>query len=200
MSKIKYIRVSSADQNTARQEINSKSFSKVYVDKCSGVLKLSERPEGKKLIKDIEAGDVHEVHVSSIDRIGRDIIDVLSTIKYLSEKNVNLFVENIGMFSMIKGRPNGAFSLIATVLANVGALEREAILERQKEGIRIAKARGIYKGRLLGTKMTEDDMMKKYKKLVKELQTGQSMRRAAAIAGCSLGTAQRVVSILKRTA
>ena len=58
--------------------MNSKNFSKVYTDKCSGAIKLSERKEGKKLIKHIEDGVIGEVHVIAIDRLGRNLIDVLT--------------------------------------------------------------------------------------------------------------------------
>ena len=56
MTKVKYIRISSLDQNTARQKVNSINFSKVYIDKCGGAIKISERKEGKKLIIHIVDG------------------------------------------------------------------------------------------------------------------------------------------------
>ena len=196
MTKVKYIRISSLDQNTARQEVNSKNFSKVYIDKCSGAIELSERKEGKKLIKHIEDGTINEVHVISICRLGRNLLDVLTTLQFFSDHKINLFVESIGMFSMIKGKQNSAFTMIISVLANVSEMEREFLIDRQKQGISIAKAAGTYKGRLSGTKMTEAETLGKYKKVVKELNKGASLRRAAALGECSLGTAQRVQLIL----
>ena len=196
MTKVKYIRISSLDQNTARQEVNRKNFSKVYIDKCSGAIKLSERKEGKKLIKQIEDGVIKEIHVVSICRLGRNLLDVLTTIKFFNDHKINLFVESIGMFSMIGGKQNSAFTMIISVLANVSEMEREFLIDRQKQGIMIAKAAGTYKGRLYGTKMTEAETLDKYKKVVKELKNGASLRRAAAIGECSLGTAQRVQAIL----
>ena len=196
MIKVKYIRISSLDQNTARQEVNWKNFGKIYIDKCSGAIKLSERKEGKKLIKHIEDGTINEVHVISIDRLGRNLLDVLTTLQFFNDYKINLFVESIGMFSMIKGKPNSAFTMIISVLANVSEMEREFLIDRQKQGIAIAKTAGTYKGRLTGTKMTEAETLDKYKKVVKELNKGVSLRRAAAIGECSLGTAQRIKFIL----
>ena len=178
--------------------MNSKNFKKVYIDKCSGAIKLSERKEGKKLIKHIEDGTINEIHVISIDRLGRNLLDVLTTLQFFNDHKINLFVETIGMFSMIKGKPNSAFTMIISVLANVSEMEREFLIERHKQGISIAKAAGTYKGRLSGTKMTEAETLDKYKKVVKELNYGASLRRAAAIGECSLGTAHRVQLIFNK--
>lgn len=92
--------------------MNTKNFTKVYIDKCCGVIKLSERKEGKKLIKHIEDGVINDVHVVSICRLGRNLLDVLTTIKFFNDHKINLFVESIGMFSMIRGKQNSAFTMI----------------------------------------------------------------------------------------
>lgn len=192
MAKAKYVRISTSEQNTARQETNVKSFDYVFVDKCSGALKLNERKEGKRLLKAVEAGIITEIHVGSIDRLGRNLIDVLTMIEYFNQKSVNILVENIGMYSLINGKPNKSFTMIVSVLANVSSLELEFIRERQRSGIEAAKSRGVYKGRLYGSKMANNELLEKYKKVVKEIKSGESLRRAAAIGGVSLCTAQRV--------
>lgn len=194
--KVKYIRVSTEEQNTARQEANSKSFSKNYIDRVSGSVPFNERREAKKLIGDIEAGLVTEIHINSIDRMGRSILNILEVLEYFNQKNVNLFVENIGMFSMIDNKPNPSFKMIVSVLGNVGEMERLNMLERQRQGIELAKLKGTYKGRLYGTKITEDEILAKYKIVVRELKRGESLRRAAKLGGCSLGTAQKVKSLI----
>lgn len=196
MSKVKYIRVSTTEQNTGRQETNSKEFSKVYIDKVSGSVKFSERKEASKLISDIESGIITEIHINSIDRLGRSIIDILTMIEFFNEKSVKVFVENIGMYSLIDGKPNPSFKMIVSVLGNVAEMERNNMLERQKQGIELAKAKGIYKGRLYGTRMNDDEVLTKYKAAVKELKNGESLRRASKIGGCSLGTAQKIQRIL----
>lgn len=192
MTKAKYIRCSTLEQNTSRQEINSKDFAKVYIDRCSGTIELRERKEGKRLVKDIEAGVIHEVHVASICRLGRSIVELLVNVEFFTAHNVNLYVENIGMYSMIGGKPNPTFKMIVAVLGNVAELERLGMLEKQRMGIELAKAKGIYKGRLKGSKMPNTELLEKYRKVAKEIKAGQSLRRAAAIGGVSLCTAQRV--------
>ena len=198
MSKVKYIRVSTAEQNIGRQQINASDFSKIYIDKISGSLKFSDRKEAKKLLADIEAGLVSEVHILSVDRIGRNIIDILTMVEFFNHKSINLFVENIGMYSLIDGKPNPTFKMIVSVLGNVAEMERNNMLERQRQGIQIAKANGTYKGRLYGTRMTDDDILAKYKVVVRELKNGESLRRASKIGGCSLGTAQKIQRLLSK--
>lgn len=199
MGKVKYIRVSSEDQNTDRQKRNAGEFTEVYIDKVSGTIQFSERKEAKKLLRDIGTGLVSEVHVSSIDRLGRNILDILTVIELFHSKSVSLFVENIGMYSIIDNKINPAFKMIVSVLGNVAEMERDYIRERQKQGIDIAKTKGTYKGRLYGTKMTDVQFLEKYKIVVKELtENKQSLRRAALLGGCSLGTAQKIKRIIQR--
>ncbi|PZR23791.1 MAG: transposase [Flavobacterium psychrophilum] len=195
---VKYVRVSTSEQNTARQETNNKSFAKTYVDRISGSVPFSDRKEGKRLLSDIDGGIVTEVHIVAIDRLGRSIIDILTVIEYFNAKGVNLFIESIGMFSLIGGKPNPSFKMIVSVLGNVSEMERLNLLERQRQGIEVAKLNGTYKGRLYGTKISEEDILVKYKSVVKELKRGESLRRASKIGGCSLGTVQKVKSILDK--
>ena len=140
--KVKYIRVSSLEQNTERQQTNSENFQSVYIDKISGAIPFFERPQGKKLTKDINNSKVDEVHISSIDRMGRNILDILTVSEFFNTNNVNLYVENIGMYSMVDGKPNPIFKMIISVLGNVAEMERTNMLERQRQGIEIAKAKG----------------------------------------------------------
>ena len=196
MTKVKYIRVSTTEQNTGRQEVNAKEFSKIYIDKTSGSIQFTERKEASKLISDIENGIVSEIHISSIDRLGRSIIDILTMVEYFNQKSIKLFVENIGMFSLIDNKPNPSFKMIVSVLGNVAEMERSNMLERQRQGIELAKAKGTYKGRLYGTRMTDDEVLTKYKAVVRELKNGESLRRASKIGGCSLGTAQKIQRLI----
>ena len=196
MTKVKYIRVSTEEQNTGRQEVNAREFTKIYIDKTSGSIKFTERKEAKKLISDIEAGSVKEIHIASIDRLGRNIIDILTMVEFFNEQSIRLFVENIGMYSLIDNKPNPSFKMIISVLGNVAEMERLNMLERQRQGIELAKAKGTYKGRLYGTLMTDTETLVKWKSVVRELKNGESLRRASKIGGCSLGTAQKIQRLI----
>lgn len=196
--KVKYIRVSTLEQNTQRQQKNENDFDKTFVDKISGAISFFERPQGKKLVNEVVSGNIDEVHVMSIDRIGRNILDILTVCEYFNNNQVNLYVENIGMYSLVDGKQNPIFKMIVSVLGNVSEMERNNMLERQKQGIEIAKAKGVYKGRLYGSRMTEEEFLKKYRKVEIELRNGESLRRAARLGGCSVGVAQRVKKAMNK--
>lgn len=142
MSKIGYIRVSTEEQETARQEelLNSYNLDRIFMEKLSG--KNTDRPEFKKMMDYLRDGDI--LVVESISRLSRSIRDLLKIVDTLNTKCVHLVVikENIDTDS-----PQGRFML--SVFAALSELEREQILQRQAEGIKIAKANGKYKGRSL---------------------------------------------------
>lgn len=168
MAKIGYIRVSTVDQNTARQERQLKDVDKVYLEKISG--KSSDRPELKKMMEYVRQGDT--VFVESISRFARNTKDLLSLVDELKNKGV-AFVslkENIDT-----NTPQGQFML--TVFGALAQLERQNILQRQREGIEIAKTQGKYKGR----QPIEVDE-KAFKEVCKEWRAGgitavEAMRR-----------------------
>ena len=194
--KARYIRVSTGNQKTARQEAKANKDEKIFLDVVSGSIPFHEREKGKELIKEIEAKQIDYVSVSSIDRLGRNLYDIISTLEFFKNSKVIIKVDNLGIESLIDGKENQAFKLIVSVMANIAEMERESILERQKEGIEIAKAKGVYKGRELGSKESEADFLAKYKEVVKSLKKGNSIRDTAKICSVSLGTVQKVKNLL----
>ena len=138
MAKIGYIRVSTEEQNTARQEHQLKDVDKVSLEKISG--KSTDRPELKKMMEYVREGDT--VVVESISRFARNTKDLLTLVDELKKKGVAFISlkESIDTTT-----PQGQFML--TVFGAMAELERENILQRQREGIEIAKTEGKYKGR-----------------------------------------------------
>lgn len=137
---IGYVRVSSVDQNEARQTtaLKEKQINKVFIDKKSG--KNTDREALKEMLTFVRDGDT--VITESIRRIARSTRDLLNIIDILTQKHV----EFISLKESIDTTtPQGKFML--TVFAAMAELERENILQRQKEGITIAKAQGKYKGK-----------------------------------------------------
>jgi len=197
MEQVKYIRVSTDNQNTARQETND---IEQFIDVCSGSIPFMERPKANELVQYIKDGDVSHVIVSQIDRLGRNFYDILATLQFFNEHNIILKVENLGIDSMIDKdgqlKENATFKLIISVLGNIAEMEREAILERQKQGIAIAKAKGTYKGRIKGSAEPIDKFLDRHKNVIKELNNGESYRRAAKLCGVSLGTVQKVKKLM----
>lgn len=138
--KIGYIRISTMDQNIARQEVLMQDLEveQIFIDRTSG--KNTNRPELKRLMEFVREGDT--VIVESISRFARNTKDLLELVEQLTNK----YVEFVSKKEAIDtSTPTGKFML--TVFGAVAELEREYILQRQREGIEIAKERGVYKGR-----------------------------------------------------
>lgn len=159
--KVFYIRCSTEEQNEERQILNAKEVNadKLFIDKASG--KNIDRKAFKEMINFIREGDT--VICSDISRIARNTRDLLNIIDDFSKKNVEFISlkENIDTST-----PQGKFML--TVFGAMAELERESILQRQREGIAIAKAQGKYKGRQR-IKINED----KFRRLCKEWREGK---------------------------
>ena len=140
MERIGYVRVSTAEQNTARQEDAMKELgvTTVFMDKLSG--KSAERPGLKEMLAYVRRGDTVVVsEISRLARSTRDLLNILDTLKAKQVEFVSL-KENIDTTTA-----QGRFML--TVFAALAELERESILSRQKEGIVAAKSRGVHLGR-----------------------------------------------------
>jgi DNA invertase Pin-like site-specific DNA recombinase len=195
MQPAKYVRVSTTEQNTLRQE---NTTNKTYIDKCSGSIPFSERPNAIKLLNDISNKKIDTLIVHSIDRLGRNAFDIQTTLNTLSNLNINVYVENIGLYSMIENKPNSIFKMITDVLSNVAEMEKTSLLERQKEGIIIAKAKGTYKGRQLDTTETTEQFLSKYNQSHLELikDKNYSIRKLASITNLSNNTVVKIRKIL----
>lgn len=138
--KIGYIRVSTEEQNTARHEVLLRDLGvdELFIDKASG--KNADRPELNRMMEYIRRGDT--VIVESISRFARNTRDLLDLVEQLTEKQVEFVSRKEAIDTTT---PTGKFML--TVFAAVAELEREYILQRQREGIAIAKGQGKYTGR-----------------------------------------------------
>lgn len=195
MKVAKYIRVSTIEQNTERQEDQNV---KMYIDKISGSIPFAERPAGKKLIKDIESGNVDYLEVHSIDRLGRNLRDILKTIDFLKENNCNLKINNLGLEMLDSNNKTSlTFSLISSIFGTIAEMEREQIKERQKEGIAIAKVKGTYKGRAVGSVDSIDKLVSKHNDVVKCYKKKMSIRETALVTKKSPTTIAKVYKVLK---
>lgn len=138
--KIGYIRVSTQEQNTIRQEVIMRDLGvdELYIDRASG--KNTDRPELKKMIEYVRQGDT--VIVESISRFARNTKDLLELVERLDRKGVEFISQKEAIDTTT---PTGRFML--TVFAAVAELEREYLLQRQREGIAQARGQGKYRGR-----------------------------------------------------
>lgn len=136
-----YIRCSTIEQNEARQVelANKKGAEKIFIDKASG--KNTDRENLKKMLDFVREGDI--VLTESISRIARNTVDLLKIVNELNSKGVAFVSDKEAIDT---NTPQGKFML--TVFGALAELERESTLQRQREGIEIAKAKGdVYKGR-----------------------------------------------------
>lgn len=139
--RVGYQRVSTVDQNTDRQ-LDGVELDKVFTDKASG--KDVHRPELARALEYVREGDVLVVH--SMDRLARSLVDLRRTVDELTQRGVEVrFVTEGLAFTSDKSDPCAV--LMLSVMGAVAEFERSMILERQREGIALAKAAGKYKGR-----------------------------------------------------
>ena len=165
--RIGYVRVSTEQQHTERQEILLEDVDKLFIDRCSGK-NTTNRPELNKMLSFVRSGDV--VIVEAISRFARSTRDLLQLIDILTKKDVNFVSKKE---SLDTSTPSGKFML--TVFGALAELEREQILQRQKEGIAIAKSKGLYKGR---NKMVNNNFDQIYDQwLERKITATQAMRK-----------------------
>lgn len=138
MARIAYIRVSTEEQHTDRQDEMFKGYDKIFREKISG--KSADRPELKKLLEYVREGD--SVTAESYSRFARNTRDLLNLIHDLDEKGVSFISlkENVDT-----SRPEGR--LMMNIFASLAQFELEQRADRQREGIEKAKEKGVYKGR-----------------------------------------------------
>ena len=188
----KYIRVSTPEQNTSRQEDGLIPI----VDICSGSIPFEDREAGQELMKRTQLGYVKSISVHSIDRLGRNTLDILTTIKWFTRQQVNIISQKEGLQTLLEdGTENPTAKLMVGILGTLAEFELSRIRERQAEGIKKAKERGVYKTNGGNRKKeTKTKFLSKSKNALclKELQRGNSVRRAALLSGVSLMTAHKV--------
>jgi DNA invertase Pin-like site-specific DNA recombinase len=198
--KIHYVRVSTDIQNTERQKTEVVFGATIYEEKVSGSIEFSKRTKGAEILALASRGEVEELYVHSIDRLGRNTIDILNTIKALTECGVNVISKKEGLTTMIEGKENPIAKMMIGILATLSEFELNRIRERQAEGIAKAKERGTYKTNGGNkTKESKEQFLNKplTKRILKYYKQGYSLRAVSKLAECSLGTVQKAVKIFE---
>lgn len=169
MSNIAYIRVSTVDQNEARQREALKLYNidKWYIEKVSG--KNTDRPKFLEMMEYIREGDT--VYIKDFSRLSRSTSDLLKIMETLKRRKITL----ISLKEKIDtSTPTG--KLMLTMVGAINEFERANLLERQREGIEIAKKEGKYKGRKTIKKPAHwDEVYFSY--LKKELTAAEAMKK-----------------------
>ena len=191
--RVKYIRVSTIEQNTDRQDdFNGKT----YTDECSGSIAFKDRKEASKLLANDE---VSEVLVHSIDRLGRNTIDIMNTIQDFTNKGINVISEKEGLQTIIDGKENPISKMMIGILGTLAEFELNRAKERQAEGIAKAKVKGSYLGRSKGSSESIEVFTNKAstKAILKYLKMNESISRTAKLSQTSEGSVKKVKRLIK---
>lgn len=168
-----YGRVSTADQTTENQRQELEAFGHAiqaqrwFSDTISGKVPSSERPEFSRMVERMEAGDM--LVVSKLDRLGRDMIDVVQTIRGLTKQGVKVKVLALGDVDLT----STAGKAVLGILATVAEMERDLLVERTQAGLARAKAEGKQLGR--PSKTSEEDK----EAIRKRLEAGDTVSQVA---------------------
>jgi DNA invertase Pin-like site-specific DNA recombinase len=198
--KILYSRVSTAEQNEERQIQNGSDYDYIFVDKCSGLIPIWERPKGSQLKKLIDKRELKQITVHSIDRLGRSTLDVLQVWKELTELGVMVECRNPNLRNLDQsGKPDMFSELMISILSTMSSFEKQMIKERQLEGIAVAKAKGVYAGRMVGSRESNEKFLSKPKniKIAEYLDKGYKHQEISKILNCSFGTISKVLRLRK---
>lgn len=164
--KVAYVRVSTAEQNEARQieALEKHGIERWFKEKVSA--KDANRPRLKEMLEFVREGDT--VYIHDFSRLARSTKDLLDIVDTLNTKGVHL-VSN--KESIDTSTPTG--KLMLTMIGAIAEFERTNLLERQREGIAIAKQNGIYKGRR--PKHIDDNFRREYERYLKREMTKKEL-------------------------
>lgn len=184
--RIGYVRVSSADQHPERQ-LEDIAVDRVFIDHASG--KDTSRPQLNEMLAFVREGDTVVVH--SMDRLARNLDDLRKIVQRLTDRGVR--VEFIKEHLTFSGDDSPMAQLMLSVMGAFAEFERALIRERQREGIALAKKRGVYKGRkkALTAEQVQD--------VVKRAKAGESKTHLASAFGISRETVYHYLRLARST-
>ena len=197
--KIKYNRVSTLSQTGDRFTADKESYDKILLDKVSGSVPFKERQQAKDLVKLVEKGLVSELTIEEFSRLGRNTGDVIATIHWLEEMQVNVVVRNLGLQSRPNGKKNPIWKMVSTVMSSLYEMELENIKERTAVGRMIFVQNGGQLGRPAGSNENEITFLKKRASIIALncLKKGMTIREVSKIANVSTATVIKVKKLSK---
>jgi len=197
--KVYYSRVSTLEQNDERQLQDLNGFDYILTDKgCSGSINLFDRPKGSQIKNLIDQKKLTHLEIHSIDRLGRNTIDVLKIWKDLTDLGIKVVCRNPNLTNFKNdGTEDEVSGMIISILSIMASFERKSILERQKEGIQLAKLKGKFRGRKIGTQESKEKFIEKPRnqKILNYLEKKYPYSEISKICECSFSTIQKVRTI-----
>lgn len=185
--RVKYNRISSISQTGDRYSVDKEKYDLVLMDRISGSISFKERPKGKELTNLVDQGKVSEVVVEEFSRLGRNTGDVIKTLEWMEEKDVNVVVRNLGLQSRPNGKKNPVWKMISSVMSSLYEMELQNIKERTMTGRMVYIQKGGRLGRPNGSVETEVQFLEKElsKNIIKSLKRGLTIRDISSIYDCS---------------
>jgi DNA invertase Pin-like site-specific DNA recombinase len=196
------VRVSKADQNYDRQVSELTNYAidrgykvvKVISENISGAKCNAERKGIQDLLQLARARKISKVLVHEVTRLGRQTSEVLATLEELHSFKVSVVIMNYNLETLnSNGTVNSMAQFLATLLTDIGRMERATLIERVKSGLAEARRKGKHLGRPIGT---TKDIVKQHPKVVKYLKAGNSIRETSKLSGVGISTVQRVKKLL----
>lgn len=191
-----YARVSSDDQNLERQfeEFKKIGVEKIFAEKKSGKNTI-DRPEFSKMMSFVREGDT--IVFESLERLGRNSDEILDTVSFIDKNNMGLMVLNLPILDTKFGDPNLeklVRSLVISIFSWTAQNEREESKRKQKQGIEIAKRKGIYRGKPYEYSPTAKNPQKRfiYNEIVRMLEEGVPIKRIAEKTGTNRTLVYRI--------
>jgi len=199
--RVKYNRVSTLQQSGDRFSADKENYDLVLLDKVSGSVSFKERPKGLELTKLVEQGKVSELIVEEFSRLGRNTGDVIRTLEWLEEKEINVCVRNVGLESRPNKKKNPIWKMISSVMSSLYEMELENIKERTTVGRQVYVQKGGRLGRPTKSIESENDFLKKEttQVIIKSLKKGLTIREICKIADCSNKTVIKAKKIIERS-
>ena len=173
-------------------------------EKVSGKTELFQREKGSIIKELVLEGKVDVVSIYSVDRISRNLKDLLSVIDFFHDNGVALQIDNLGITTLVEGKVNPSIMIIIQMMGAFSQLENEWRKERQMEGIRRAQEKGVYSMREHHRrKETKKEFLTKHKKTIEMMEKYPHMKNVelAKIGGVHFNTItklRKVVGISKR--
>ena len=192
--RVKYNRVSTLQQTCDRFSVDKENYDLVLFDKVSGTIPFNERPKGIELVNLVKNKKVSELVVEEFSRLGRNTGDVIRTLEWLEEHEVNVVIRNLGLQSRPNGKKNPIWKMISSVMSSLYEMELENIKERTMVGRQVYVQKGGRLGRPDGTSESTKQFLSKPKNqdIVKLLERGLKYSEIQKILECSPKTIKKV--------
>ena len=197
-----YARVSSVgDRQSTERQVKSLTelatsqgyeIQAVYEEHISGAKKNKERLVLTECLANAIKNGIDIIFFSALDRCGRAIWEVLETIKFCADHNINIHFQKEGLTLFRDGKVDSIMAIYISCLSFCAEKERENIYFRLSQGRELAKRKGVKMGRPKGSVKSREQKEEEYAKVIKLLRKGESMRNIAKICDVSLSSVQRV--------